>query len=715
MKSNPEKNNYCQSLLDRMTLEEKIGQMVQFNENWKLDFEKTIRAGGVGSLLTMRDPHNINKFQRIAVEESRLGIPLLIGNDVIHGYRTTFPIPLALAGTWDTQLVEEIARESMREAVACGTTWTFTPMVDISRDPRWGRIAESGGEDPYLNSQMARAWTRGIQSYHDANGRCAAACVKHYAAYGAAESGKDYNSVDMSERRLREEYLPPYRAAVEAGVKTVMTSFNDLNGTPATANKFLLQQVLRREWGFEGLVISDFDAIGELVHHGFARDLKEAALRSILAGVDIDMMGYAYPLHLADLVHEGKVPEALIDASVLRILGLKYDLGLFDHPYIDESAVHDTLLTPAALDLAEKAAAESIVLLKNEGDLLPLPHTPLKVALIGPMAEERASLLGCWYFNGHTDEVETLAEALEHNLPAGSTLIVEPGCSLGGNDLDLAAITAAASQADLVLLAIGEHFSLSGEAHSRAHLDLPGRQPELVRAVAASGKPVVGLLFTGRPLTIPELVDSVSALLLPYHGGNRAAQAVCDVLFGVVNPAAKLTTSFPRCEGQVPVYYAHKSTGRPIDSEGIIQFDEVNRSNYLDETNDPLFPFGFGLSYAKFEYSDLNLSSAAVKPDGTLTVSTQITNTGKVAGSEIAQLYIRDLAALVTRPVKQLKGYRKVTLQPGESCRVEFTLSPADLSFLDEEFQPIIEPGSMRVWIGPNSQEGLMGSFEIVA
>ena len=705
---------FCLNLLRRMTLSEKIGQMVQADLRWKEDIKKLLRDGRIGSLLTVRDPHAINEYQHIAVEESRLGIPLLVGNDIIHGYRTIFPIPLALASSWDMQLIEEVARASIAEAVACGTTWNFAPMVDISRDPRWGRIAESGGEDPYLNSQMSRAWTHGFQSYQDPSGRCVAACVKHYAAYGGAESGKDYNSVDMSERRLREEYLPPYHAAVEAGVKTVMTSFNDLNGVPATANVFLLKQILRTEWGFEGVVISDFDAIGELIQHGFARDHKEAALRSILAGVDIDMMGNAYFYHLANLVREGKVTEALVDESVLRILQLKANLGLFDHPFIDETAIQSSLMSPATISFAEKAAAQSIVLLKNTDQLLPLSITAQKIALIGPFAEERESLLGCWSFNGQVEEVETLAEALQRNLPAGAGLVVETGCSIAGQDLDLDAAKSAAENADIILLALGEDRTMSGEAHSRAHLNLPGRQDDLVKAMVATGKPVIGILFSGRPLAIPELANAVRALLLAWHGGTRAAQAVCGVLFGQTNPGGKLTASFPRSEGQIPVYYAHKRTGRPIDSTGVIQFNEAHRSSYLDESNAPLFCFGYGLSYTQFTYSDLQLSSSKIDQKGSLTISATIENSGKFAGEEVVQLYVRDMVGVVTRPVKELKGFQKVKLQPGEKRQVAFELSAADLAFLDVELHHIIEPGEYQAWIGPNSSEGLTATFELV-
>lgn len=707
------KTAFCTALLQQMTLDEKVGQMVQADLSWKQDVKQLLRDGRIGSLLSVRDPKLINEHQHIAVEESRLGIPLLIGNDVIHGYRSIFPIPLALAGTWDTLLIEEVAKTSMAEAVATGTTWNFAPMVDISRDPRWGRIAEGAGEDPYLSSRMAEAWVKGFDSYRDPEGRRVTACVKHYAAYGGAEAGKDYNSVDMSERRLREEYLPPYHAAIQAGVKTLMTSFNDLNGVPATANAFLLKKILRQEWGFDGVIISDYDSIGELIQHRFARDHKEAALRSMQAGVDIDMMGNAYHFHLAELVHEGKVNESEIDEAVLRILKLKYELGLFEHPYFDEAALSNRLMQPGTLALAEKAAAESIVLLKNAGPVLPLHESAQKIALIGPLAQERSSLLGCWSFVGHADEVETLQEALQRNLPKGSQLTAAAGCSIDGDDLDLAAVLKAAEGADTILLALGERETMSGEAHSRAHLNLPGRQLELLRAVAELGKPVISVLFCGRPLAVPELVEFSNSLLLAWHGGTRAAQAVCDVLFGKVNPAAKLTATFPRSEGQIPVYYAYKSTGRPIDSIGTIQFNQAHRSAYLDEANTPLFPFGFGLSYTQFTYSDLQVATPLIGAQDTLRVSAQIENSGSVAGQEIVQLYIQDCVGVVTRPVKELKGYQKIELKPGEKRRVSFELPATELRFLDVELHSILEPGEYKLWIGANSAEGLLGSFEL--
>lgn len=708
------RDEFCMALLKQMTLSEKIGQMVQADLTWKEDIQQLLREGRLGSLLSVRDPRRVNEYQHIAVEESRLHIPVLVGNDIIHGYRSIFPIPLALASTWNPKLVEEVARVTIAEALATGTTWNYTPMVDISRDPRWGRIAESGGEDPVLNSCFAKAWVRGIQECKDEQGRSVASCVKHYAAYGAAEAGKDYNSTDMSERRLREEYLPPYKAAVDAGVKSVMTSFNDLNGLPATANPLLLRQILRTEWGFEGVVVSDFDAIGELIQHGFARDHKEAALRSILAGVDIDMMGNAYHFHLAELVEEGKVPLALIDEAVLRVLQMKFDLGLFTAPYIDESKIEAALMQHKTLELAQRCVAESIVLLKNEPALLPLRPGGKTLALIGPFAEERDSLLGCWSFAGRAEDNETVREVLARSLPASSKLIVEPGCAINGSESDFSAAVAAAQKADIVLFALGEEKAMSGEAHSRAHLGLPGSQQALVDAVLATGKPAIAVLFAGRPLTITSIVERVPSVLMAWHGGTRSAQGLCDVLLGKVNPSAKLSATWPRSEGQIPVYYAHKRTGRPIDSVGTIQFNKAHRSTYLDESSDPLFPFGFGLSYTHFAYSDLKVLTPIISKFESLRVAATITNDGEYAGTEIVQLYVRDLVGNVTRPVKELKDFKHIILNPGESCICEFNLPATQLTFLDAQLQSILEPGEYKVWVAPNSATGLEGQFELV-
>ncbi len=712
--ANTSREEFCSALLSRMTLAEKIGQMVQADLSWKQDIKQLLLEGRIGSLLSIQDPKVINEHQHITVERSRLGIPLLIGNDIIHGYRSIFPIPLALASSWNPGLIEEVARMAIAEGVATGTTWNYAPMVDICRDPRWGRIAEGAGEDPLLVSRVGAAWTRGFQNYHDQDGRRASACVKHFAAYGAAESGKDYNTTDMSERRLREEYLPPYKAAIDAGAKTIMTSFNDLNGLPATANPFLLKTILRKEWGFDGVIVSDYDSIGELVLHGFAKDAKEAARRSILASVDIDMMGNAYHFHLADLVHEGKVPATLIDEAVMRILKLKFDLGLFEHPYLDENRIAASIMQPEALDLAQKAAAESIVLLKNDQNLLPLTPGYKNIALIGPMANERQSLLGCWRFAGQMEETETIREALQRYLPPGSNLLVDNGCSIDGEETNFESAKNIASQADIVILALGESDGMSGEAHSRAHLGLPGSQQELMEAVAAIGKPCITAVFAGRPILLSKVTQLSQSLLMVWHGGSRSAAALCDVLFGRVNPSAKLPVSFPRSEGQIPVYYAHKLTGRPIESEGTLQFNQAHKSSYLDESNSPLFPFGYGLSFSQFKYDNLQVHTKSVKRYENIKVSAVVTNVGKMEGSEVVQCYVQDLVGMVTRPAKELKDFQRINLSAGESRLVEFTLPVEKLAFLDPELHPIVEPGEFKIWIATNSTEGLEGQFEVV-
>lgn len=706
-------NEFCRSLLSRMTLEEKVGQMVQVDLTWKQDIPQLLRAGRVGSLLTIKDARQINALQKIAVEESRLGIPLLVGNDAIHGYRTIFPIPLALSCTWEPGLVREVARVIAREASASGTTWNFAPMVDICRDARWGRIAEGAGEDPLLGSAFAAAWVEGFQAAPLPGGRPMAACVKHFAAYGGAEAGKDYNTVDMSERRLRQDYLPPYQAAINAGVQTIMTSFNELNGIPATANSYLLQEILRKEWGFTGIVLSDYDAIGELIFHGVAQDLREAALISIQAGVDIDMMGNAYPFHLVELVQAGAVPEAAIDAAAGRMLQLKAGLGLFDNPYVDETAIQNVLLHPDHLELALRAAEDACVLLKNDGGLLPLQPAGKTIALIGPLAEERQSLLGSWSFDGQAAETETLLECLQRSLPADCCLVHARGCEIEGGQDDLGQAVRVAQQADVVILAVGESDQMSGEAHSRAHLGLPGRQQELAEAVAATGKPMVGLIFTGRPLAIPWLAENVPAILLAWQGGTRSAEALARIVLGQATPSGKLTASFPRSEGQLPIYYAHKRTGRPFDATGTLQFNVAHKSIYLDESVLPLYPFGYGLSYTTFTYSDLVVETPLLRKDEDLAVSAKIHNRGSLAGREIVQCYVRDVTGSITRPVKELKGFQKVELEAGESSIVRFEIPAASLSFIGQEMKPMVEAGDFKIWIGPNCQEGLEGSFAI--
>ena len=598
----------------------------------------------------------INRCQRAAATGSRLGIPLIFGNDVIHGLRTVFPIPLAEAATWDPALLEQAARVAAEEASAMGTDWIFAPMIDVARDPRWGRIAEGAGEDPFLGSAMARARVRGFQATDLESGRRVVACPKHFVGYGAAEAGRDYNTVDFSERTLRDVYLPPFKAAFDAGAGTVMSSFNEIAGVPATCNVFTLQTVLRDEWGWAGVVVSDYSSVRELIAHGVAADLKEAARLSILAGLDMDMMSNAYAEHLAALVEEGAVPPARVDEAVRRVLRLKLRLGLFEQPYSDEGLADRIILRDDFRALALEVAQESMVLLKNEGGLLPLTPGAGRIALIGPLADNRADLLGCWSFCGRSNDVETVLEGIGAYLQGDAAPMHVPGCPIGDKGAaDIPAAVAAAEAADVVVLVLGEGTDLSGEAHSRAHLGLPGRQQDLLDAVAATGKPLVVALMSGRPLVIPRLAGQATALLAAWHGGIRAGRAVADLLFGAVNPSGKLTASWPRAEGQIPLYYAHKTTGRPVGGAGTTQFEEPFKSTYLDVPNAPLFPFGFGLSYTTFAYRDLVVEEPVVGPDGTLVVTAVVRNSGDRAGTEVVQLYVRDLVGSVTPPGERAK------------------------------------------------------------
>ena len=717
-KPSPEIDVRVEALLAQMTLEEKVGQLFQANLRWRDDLDDWIRQGHVGSLLSLNGAEQINRFQRLAVEESRLGIPLIIGFDVIHGFRTIFPIPVAEACTWDPGLAEQAARVAAVEACVEGIDWIFAPMVDIARDPRWGRIAEGAGEDVFLGSAMAQARVRGFQSANLPGGRRIVACPKHYAAYGAAEAGKDYNTVDVSERALRDTYLPPFKAAFDAGAATVMSAFNEISGVPASANAFLLKTILRETWNWDGVVLSDFDALGELLHHGFAADHREAALRGFLAGVDMDMMGNAYPFHLANLVREGLVEEVQIDGAVRRVLRLKFALGLFEQPYTDPALAAQVQLTEEHRALALEVAQKSMVLLKNEGNLLPLGADLKTIALIGPLADDHHNPLGCWYGRGRDADVESVLDGLRAVLPEGVALLHVPGCAIEGDaaahaGADFDAAVSAALAADVAVLVLGEAEMQSGEAHSRAHLGLPGRQQELLEAVAATGKPVVVVLMAGRPLVIPWMVEHVPAILMAWHGGIRSGQAIADILFGAVNPSGRLVVSFPRSEGQIPVYYGRKSTGRPADSEGVIQFDRRHRSVYLDEASTPQFPFGYGLSYTTFSYSDLQVETPEVTLDGAVVVSAEVANTGACAGVETVQCYVRDLVGNVTRPVKELKGFQQLTLASGERRRVRFEIPVQSLGFHNLEMRYVVEPGDFRVWIGPNAAEGLQGEFVV--
>ncbi len=724
-----------EDLLARMTLEEKVGQLIQVGQYWRAPadaddpdaaIEPYIRAGQIGSILSIRDVEVINRLQKVAVEASRLGIPLIIGNDVIHGYRTIFPIPLAESCTWDPDLLERAAHIAAEEAAVSGTDWIFAPMVDVCRDPRWGRIAEGAGEDPMLGQAMARARVRGFQADDLPGGRSIVACPKHYVAYGGAEAGKDYNTVDVSERTLRDVHLPPFKAAFDAGAGSVMSAFNEINGVPASANSFTLRTVLREEWGFTGVILSDYDAIGELIPHGFAADLKEAAYKSIMAGVDMDMMSNAFFNHLADLVREDKVPLMIVDDAVRRVLRLKIELGLFEHPYTDETMAEAVILREDYKEVALDVAQKSMVLLKNEGNLLPLSPALTSIAVIGPLAADRHAPLGCWACEGRPEDVETVLEGLEAVKPDNVTLTYEQGCSIqdeeaADKDGAFEKAVAAAREADVTIMVLGESAAMSGEAHSRAYLGLPGQQQALLEAVYATGTPVVAVLMSGRPLVVPWMAAHVPAILQAWHGGIRAGHAVADILFGHINPSGKLTACFPRTEGQIPVYYAHKNTGRPVEGPGTMQFNQSHKSQYLDEVNAPQFAFGYGLSYTTFRYSGLQVETPVLGADKnsdlgkTLVATAVVENTGDRAGDEIVQLYTRDLVGSVTRPVKELKGFQRITLAAGERALIRFEVPVRQLGFHGLDMHYRVEPGKFKVWIGPNSVEGLEGEFEVKA
>jgi beta-glucosidase len=693
-------------LLSRMTLDEKVGQLVQYS-GFSDERAAAIRAGGIGSLLNIVGAENTNRIQRIAVEQSRLGIPLLFGLDVIHGYRTIFPIPLATAASWDPELVTANEAIAAREARAAGVHWTFAPMVDIARDPRWGRITEGAGEDPYLGAVMAAARVRGFQGDNVAAPDRILACLKHYVAYGAAVAGRDYNSVDLSERTLREIYLPPYKAGVDAGAATLMSAFNLLNGVPATANTFTINRILRGEWKFDGFIVSDWNSIGELIPHGYAADARDAARLAFGATVDMDMMGDIYAGQLAALVRTNVIPEAALDASVRRVLRAKFMLGLFDHPYADPKTETAVILREDHVAAARDAARKSMVLLKNEKALLPLSKDVRSIAVIGPLADDRDDPLGSWHAQGQPADVVTVLAAIRHRAGSTTTVTYVQGSTVTGPERDgFAQAVEAARKAAVAIVVVGEREFETGEAASRASLDLPGVQQALLEAVHETGTPVVAVIMSGRPFALPWLAEHVPAILQAWHPGIQAGNAVADVLWGDFNPSGKLPVSFPRSVGQVPIYYNHDNTGRPPTGDRFT-------SKYLDLPTTPLYPFGHGLSYTTFEYADLALSADTIAADGTVSVSATVRNTGTVAGAEVVQLYIRDLVASVVRPVKELKGFSKISLEPGQQQTVRFTLGPRELGFYNQAMQWVVEPGVFKVWIGRSSAEGLEGSFVV--
>ncbi len=699
-------------LLARMTLEEKLGQLQQLdgeaNGNFRPEHVEMVRKGLLGSTLNVRGAARTNQLQRVAMNESRLKIPILFGFDVIHGYRTVFPIPLGEAATWDPAAVERSASIAAREARAAGVHWTFAPMVDIARDARWGRIAEGSGEDPFLGSMMATARVRGFQGSDYSAPDKVMATAKHWVAYGAAEAGRDYNTTDLSERTLREVYFPPFKAAVDAGVGTFMTAFNDLNGVPVTANPYVLTEVLRGEWKFDGLVVSDYTAVMELMYHGLARDEAEAASYALNAGTDMEMVSRFYNKQGAALIREGRLSTATLNEAVRRVLRVKFRLGLFEKPYADEALEANSIFKPEHLAAAREIAARSLVLLKNEADLLPLSKTVKTIAVIGPLADSQKDMIGSWTGDGKPEDAITLLAGVKSKVSPQTTIRYAKGCEV--NDDSTAGFDEAvriARESDVVILAVGESAEMSGEAASRASLDLPGQQVQLIKAIHATGKPYAVVLMNGRPLTINWLAENSPAILVTWFAGTQGGHAIADVLFGDINPGGKLPVTFPRSVGQLPLYYNHKNTGRPPDP------NNKYTSKYLDVRWTPQFPFGHGLSYTKFKIANLRLSALQIGRTESLTVTAEVQNVGNRAGDEVVQLYIRDVAASVTRPVKELKGFQRVTLQPGETKRVEFILGPNQLGFYDRMMRFVVEPGEFKVMIGPDSENLMQATFEV--
>jgi beta-glucosidase len=700
------------ALLARMTLDEKLGQLQQLdgeaNGNFRTEHLELVRQGLLGSTLNVRGAQKTNELQRLAVTESRLKIPLIFGFDVIHGYRTIFPMPLAEAATWDPSAVERAASIAAAEARASGVHWTFAPMVDIARDPRWGRIVEGSGEDPYLGSVMARARVRGFQGADYSAADKVVACAKHWVAYGAAEAGRDYNTTDVSERTLREVYFPPFKAAVDAGVGTLMSAFNDLNGVPASANHFTLTEVLRGEWKFDGFVVSDYTSVEELIKHGVATNGSEAAREALNAGVDMEMVSRLYKTHAGKLINDRQLSEQTINEAVRRILRIKFRLGLFERPYADVALERSAVFNNANVAAAREVAARSLVLLKNDHEVLPLDKNVQSIALIGPLADSQADILGSWTGDGKSEDAVTLLQGLKTKVPQAKINYAK-GCEINSDDTSgFAAAVSAAKDSDIVVIAVGESAQMSGEAASRSSLDLPGRQLDLVKAVQAAGKPTIIVLMNGRPLTINWLAENTPAILETWFAGTEAGHAIADVLFGDVNPGGKLPVTFPRSVGQIPLYYNHKNTGRPPDA------NNKYTSKYLDLDWRPLFPFGYGLSYTEFKITNLRLSGQRILPGGKLTLSVDVENIGKRAGDEVVQFYLRDVAASVTRPVKELKGFQRVTLRAGEKKRVEFTLGPEQLGFYDRTMKFAVEPGEFEVMVGPNSEDLIKATFEVL-
>jgi beta-glucosidase len=728
--SDPETERKIDALLQQMTLEEKVGQLTQFAGKNPHNLEM-IKQGKVGSLLGVLGVQDANEAQRAAVENSRLKIPLILGYDVIHGYRTIFPVPLASAGSFDMPLIERAERVAAKESTAAGIKWVFAPMIDIARDPRWGRIVEGAGEDPYLGSTIAAAKVRGFQGKSMSDPDSVVACAKHYVAYGAVEGGRDYNSVDISEQLLREVYLPPFHSAVNAGVGTLMSAFQDLNGVPASANHHTLTDILRGAWKFDGFVVSDWSATHELIAHGTAANEAQAAVESLTAGVDMDMVDGAYINNIPDLVNSNKLPIAVVDEAVRRVLRVKFKAGLFEHPYADVNREKTDILTPENREVARKLAFESLVLLQNKNDVLPL-NRKQTIAVIGPLANDKSSQLGPWAGNGQAADAVTPLEAFrqkmgndhvlyakgvdippfESGLAAGVAAPAPPS-AMGVKNIEtenrptsIPDAVEAANKADAVVLFVGELAGMSGEASSRSTLDLPGDQMKLIDAVVATKKPVVLVLESGRPLDIRWAPEKVSAVVQAWFLGVEAGNAIAHTLLGDAAPSGRLALSWPRSVGEIPIYYNHKNTGRPTAPDRW-------HTGYLDQSATPLYPFGFGLTYTKFSYSNLKVGSPKIAADGTLRVTADIQNTGKREGTEVVQLYVHDCVAPTSRPVRELKGFERVTLRPGESKTVEFTVNANDLGSYDPEMHWIVPRSTYDVWVAPDSASGIQGTFDV--
>lgn len=713
------------ALLSQMTLEEKLGQMNQISSYGNIEeMSQLIKRGEAGSILNEVDPVRINALQRVAIEESRLGIPLLMARDVIHGFKTIFPIPLGQAASFNPQVAEDGARVAAIEASSVGIRWTFAPMIDVARDPRWGRMAEGCGEDTYLTSIMGAAMVKGFQGDSLNSSTSIAACPKHFVGYAAAEGGRDYNSTYIPERQLRNIYLPPFEAAAKAGAATFMTSFNDNDGVPSTGNKFILKDVLRSEWGFDGLVVSDWASVGEMVAHGFATNSKEAAMKAVNAGVDMEMVSYTFVKELPQLVKEGKVKESAIDDAVRNILRIKYRLGLFDNPYVDEDK-KNILYAPSHLEAAKQAAVESAILLKNDKEVLPLQAAVKTIAVVGPMADAPYEQLGTWVFDGEKAKTITPLAAIKALAGDKRQVIYEPGLaySRDNDKAGVAKATAAAARADVILAFVGEESILSGEAHCLADLNLQGAQSELITALAKTGKPVVTIVMAGRPLTIGKEAELSAAVLYSFHPGTMGGPALADLIWGKAVPSGKTPVTFPKMVGQIPLYYAHNNTGRPATRNEVLLNDiavEAGQTSlgctsfYLDAGFDALYPFGYGLSYTTFAYSNVKLSSSTLKKDDVLKVNFNIENTGRYEGTEVAQLYVQDKFGSVTRPVKELKRFARITLKPGEKKNVSFELPISELAFWNIDLVKTVEPGEFGLWVATDSQSGTEVSFHVV-